>query len=440
MKRKNIRRITALMVCAVMLLALGTTAFAAPRFTDVPANAWYSGDVEFAVDNGLVNGTTATTYSPDKNLTYAEAIKLAACMHKKVTQGSTDFPSGSPWYQTYVDYARTNGIIPAAKEYPWTENATRAGYMEIFASAIPDAGLLPGYSGLTAKNTVDNGTIPDVQMTHPQAGAIYKLYRAGILQGNDAQHNCSPATSIRRSEVAAILTRMMDPAKRISFEMKVETNKDKPADKDKPAELVITDQPKSVQAQAGDRVSFSVTAAGGTTPYTYTWQVSMSGGEWKNVKDAFHHGYEGADKSTVYIIAGNEDWNDNYYYRCVVTDAKGNTVKSNPANISPKKLPLTITSQPDNVRAGLYEAAVFTVTVTGGTEPYTYTWQVTSYDEEWKNVKDAFVSGYSGADTNTLLITVDQSDWDENWYRCVITDADNNTVATYSVHILEPLS
>ena len=35
-------------------------------------------------------------------------------------------------------------------------------------------------------------------MLHPQASAIYKLYRAGILQGNDELHNCNPSASIKR--------------------------------------------------------------------------------------------------------------------------------------------------------------------------------------------------------------------------------------------------
>ena len=43
---------------------------------------------------------------------------------------------------------------------------------------------------------------------HTQADAISKLSRAGIVTGSDKEHNCKPNTNIRRSEVAAILTRM----------------------------------------------------------------------------------------------------------------------------------------------------------------------------------------------------------------------------------------
>ena len=53
-----------------------------------------------------------------------------------------------------------------------------------------------------------------------QAAAIYKLYRAGIVQGIDAAHNCNPDSNIKRSEVAAILTRMMNDEARIEFGIK----------------------------------------------------------------------------------------------------------------------------------------------------------------------------------------------------------------------------
>ena len=178
-------------------------------FTDVPAAAWYYNDVKTAWEQGLINGKTATLYAPDDNLSYSEAVKLAACMHELYTTGSVTLANGSPnWYDSYVTYAKNNGIID--KDYNWNAPATRAGYMEIFANALPDEAFAP-------INTIADGAIPDVPMAHPQAAAIYKLYRAGILQGADNAHNCDPGSNIKRSEVAAILTRMMNTSARISF-------------------------------------------------------------------------------------------------------------------------------------------------------------------------------------------------------------------------------
>ena len=177
-------------------------------FTDVAANMWYYYDVKIAWQTGLIDGRSPTAFYPNDNLTYAEAVKLAACMHQLYTIDAVTLENGSPWYQSYVDYAKANGII--SRDYQWLTPATRAGYMEIFANALPP-------EALAVINNISDGSIPDVPMAHLQAGAIYKLYRAGILQGVDAAHNCNPGADIKRSEVSAVLTRMMHPEERINF-------------------------------------------------------------------------------------------------------------------------------------------------------------------------------------------------------------------------------
>ena len=177
-------------------------------FTDVPQSAWYYNDVKTAWELGLIDGTTATTFSPNNSLTYAEAVKLAACMHQLYMTGAVSLTNGNPWYQSYVDYAKGNGIIN--KDYNWTAPATRADYIEIFANALP----AEAYKVI---NTIADGAIPDVAMTHAKAAAIYKMYRAGIVQGVDAAHNCLPEATIRRCEVAAIVNRMMNESARIKF-------------------------------------------------------------------------------------------------------------------------------------------------------------------------------------------------------------------------------
>ena len=156
----------------------------------------------------LIDGRTPTTFCPAENMTYAEAVALAARMHQLYTAGAITLKNGEPWYQSYVDYAKANGII--SKDYDWKAPATRAGYIEIFANALPD-------EAFKVINDIADGFVPDVPADHPQAAAIYKMYRAGILQGVNAAYNCNPEANIKRSEVAAILTRMMNPDARIEF-------------------------------------------------------------------------------------------------------------------------------------------------------------------------------------------------------------------------------
>ena len=205
------KKLLSLFIAAIMCFSMMSTAIAAEmNFVDVQPDAWYYEDVKYAVENGLINGKTENLFAPASSLTGSEAIKLAACINQLYIEGTVTLKSGFPWYKPYVDYCTQNEIID--KEYNYTDVATRAGYMGIFAKALPD-------EGLKAINNVPDNSIPDVSSSKAYAAGVYKLYRAGILTGVDEAHNCNPLANIKRSEVAAILTRMMNEDTRVKFNM-----------------------------------------------------------------------------------------------------------------------------------------------------------------------------------------------------------------------------
>lgn len=62
-----------------LCLALGIisgTAFAVSgtQFTDVAPGIWYADPVDWAIDQGITNGTTSTTFSPDSTCTNAQVL------------------------------------------------------------------------------------------------------------------------------------------------------------------------------------------------------------------------------------------------------------------------------------------------------------------------------------------------------------------------------
>ena len=182
-----------------------------PFTDDVCEDDWFYNDVVYAYSLGLINGKSETRFSPNDNLTYAEAVKLAACMHQKYTTGVIVATGSDPWYMDYAEYARKHGIIDADQE--WDAPVTRSMYMEVFSRALPD-------EAFSETNIVSDGMIPDVDTSHPNVEAIYKLYRTGVVQGRDeATRKCDPGGNISRAEVAAILTRMIDSDTRIRFSM-----------------------------------------------------------------------------------------------------------------------------------------------------------------------------------------------------------------------------
>ncbi len=228
MKTKSRRFISALLtLCTVFALVVSmpvsvkadaglenftkTQTYISGQFTDVGTN-WYADSVKLAYELGLVKGTSSTTFSPSGNMTVAEAIALACRLHSIYYNGFEKFVQGSPWYQVYVDYALKNVIITEGQFSSYTAKITRRQFAMVFAKALPS-------SALGILSTVSDNAIPDVSITDEGATEIYKLYRAGILTGNEPAHEFEPDTYIQRSQVAAIVTRMAVVDQRVKFSL-----------------------------------------------------------------------------------------------------------------------------------------------------------------------------------------------------------------------------
>lgn len=180
-------------------------------FTDVSRSSWYYDSVRAAWEKDLIDGVTRTLYKPDDTLTVAQAIKLSAALHQMLNNnGKVTLRNGSPyWYSSYVSYAVDNGIIekmyldytPAQMNTPVKRNE----FVHIFYGAMSDYRQI---------NTVADNKIPDIITTDTYALEIYTFYRAGILTGSDKNGTFYPTNDIKRSEVAAILSRMYDKTAR----------------------------------------------------------------------------------------------------------------------------------------------------------------------------------------------------------------------------------
>lgn len=177
-------------------------------FTDVSKKAWYYDSIASVYAYGLMNGVETTKFKPTDQVTAAQAITLAARMRKLFVTGNGSFSATTPWHKAYSDYAISQGIIG---NLPSDMNAplTRQEFAAILANALP-AEALP------VINSVATGSIPDVYRSDT---AIYKLYRAGILAGNNSIGTFRPNDPINRAEVATVLVRMADPNARVLFSL-----------------------------------------------------------------------------------------------------------------------------------------------------------------------------------------------------------------------------
>ena len=181
------------------------------QFTDVNEDEWYGYNAQQTIANAyrydLMEGNSSTTFNPTGNITLAEAITVAARVHSIYSTGTRFSAVSDPWYQAYVDYAIEAGLIAANDFTDYNATATRAEMAYIFSKSLPSAEFAP-------RNTVNS--LPDVNNGTPYSAAIFMLYKAGVVGGNDSQGTFAPGNSITRAEAAAIISRVIIPATRLS--------------------------------------------------------------------------------------------------------------------------------------------------------------------------------------------------------------------------------
>lgn len=178
------------------------------QFTDVPADLWCADNVRTAYEYGIMNGVQEDYFDTDSNLSIAQTIAMACRLHSGYEADEAEFAADTPWYQPYLDYAAQNGIPYVTDNYDAA--ATRAVFAGVIGSALPD-------EALPAINSIADDAIPDVQAGMTYSEDIYRLYRAGVLTGNDVYGTFAPDSFITRGAAAALVSRMADPALRQTF-------------------------------------------------------------------------------------------------------------------------------------------------------------------------------------------------------------------------------
>lgn len=182
-------------------------------FSDVDESKWYGtaqyATVEKAVKLGIMAGdANSNRFRPTSNITIAEALKMAAVVHNTYYGGDADFniDQGDKWYDSFVGYCVSYGIISAADFEDYGAKATRAEVAYIFANCLPA-------SALADKNTVTY--IPDCSATDAYYAEILKLYKAGIVVGDSGTNNFRAGSNITRAEAAAIIARICIASERM---------------------------------------------------------------------------------------------------------------------------------------------------------------------------------------------------------------------------------
>ena len=102
----------------------------ASSFTDVSASAYYAKAVAWAVENGITTGTTTSTFSPDATCTRAQSVTFLYRALKGTASGSTNFTdvAADAFYADAVAWAVESGVTNGTTDSTFSPNndCTRA--------------------------------------------------------------------------------------------------------------------------------------------------------------------------------------------------------------------------------------------------------------------------------------------------------------------------
>ena len=121
-------------------------------------------------------------------------------------------------------------------------------------------------------------------------------------------------------------------------------------------------------------------------------------------------------------------YRNNYEYRCVITDAQGNSATSNGAKLTIGTVTeLRIIDQPADALVEENQEASFTVKAEG--TGLSYQWQFSPDGKSWSNTK------MTGFDTDTLKVQA-LAYRNNYYYRCVIKDVQGGSVTSEAGQLL----
>ena len=171
----------------------------AQTFVDVPENAYYAPAVNWAVEKGVTEGTSATTFSPDAACTRAQIVtflyRAAGSPAVKSTVNPFTDVTASDYYYNAVLWAVENGITTGTSETTFSpnESCTRAQCVTFLYRAVGSAA--------TAK-----ASFTDVSADAYYAPAVNWAVEKGVTEGTSAT-TFSPDAACTRAQIVTFLYR-----------------------------------------------------------------------------------------------------------------------------------------------------------------------------------------------------------------------------------------
>ena len=156
----------------------------------------------YVYENDLMNGVSATMFQPGGSLTRAMFVtilgRMAGAEEESGESGFADVPAGS-WYAPYVNWAAANGIVNGTSATTFDPNTTisRQDMAVMLYNYTQHFGVQLDQKTVTA--FTDEGSVAAYALP-----AVQALHRAGVINGMP-DGSFRPYDTATREQACAVL-------------------------------------------------------------------------------------------------------------------------------------------------------------------------------------------------------------------------------------------
>ncbi len=185
----------------------GTGDHPSAKFTDVVSGAWYQTAVDYVIANGLMEGTSDTTFEPNTTTSRGMVVTILYRLEGTPSAAASGFPdvAAGQWYTDAVSWAAANGIVTGYDNGNFGPNdiITREQMATILYRYASHKAYGTGAQANLASYT-------DASAISGYAESAMKWANAeGLITGTTTT-TLSPAGDASRAEVATILMRFCE--------------------------------------------------------------------------------------------------------------------------------------------------------------------------------------------------------------------------------------
>lgn len=176
-------------------------------FNDLNSAAWYHLGVDYAIDNGLMNGVSDEEFAPDMNLTRAMLVTMLWRVEGKpetTLDATYEDVADNQYYTEAVEWATANGIVTGYSDAEFAPNGNIL--REQIAAIMFRYAKFKGYDVSVGENTNILSYEDYSEVSEYAIPAMQYSVGSGLMKGR-TDSTLNPRENATRAEVATILYR-----------------------------------------------------------------------------------------------------------------------------------------------------------------------------------------------------------------------------------------